>query len=64
MNALSRKVVRFLLEEDGPTTVEYAMLLLLVFLAVLTAITALGRSTAESFEASGRSLDDAFGSRP
>jgi pilus assembly protein Flp/PilA len=60
MNALSRKVARFLIEEDGPTTVEYAMMLLLVFLTTLTAITVLGRSTAESYEPSGSSVEEAF----
>lgn len=60
MNDLSRKVVRFLLDETGPTTVEYAMMLLLVFLAVLTVITALGQTTADSFRDSGNSVEQAF----
>jgi len=49
MNALLKKSVRLLLDEEGPTTVEYAMLLLFVFLAVLTTITVLGQTTASSF---------------
>jgi len=61
---LSRKVVRFLQDEAGPTTVEYAMLLLLLFLAVLTAIIALGNATADSFESSSDSVEQAFSSRP
>jgi pilus assembly protein Flp/PilA len=62
MNAFSEKVVRFLQDEDGPTTVEYAMMILLVFLAVLTAITALGQATAGSLDASADSIEKAFGS--
>ena len=62
MNALSKKLVRFLQDEDGPTTVEYAMMILLVFLAVLTAITALGQATASSLDASADSIEKAFGS--
>jgi len=62
MNELSRKVVRFLLDETGPTTVEYAMMLLLVLLAVLSVITALGQTTADSFRDSSHSVEEAFDS--
>jgi len=55
MNALLKKSVRLLLDEEGPTTVEYAMLLLFVFLAVLTTITVLGQTTASSFQNSSNS---------
>ena len=64
MKDLPRKLLRFLLEEDGPTTVEYAMLLMMVFLAVLTAINSLGQSVHESFEGSQNSITSAMGSRP
>ncbi|MFH1266625.1 MAG: Flp family type IVb pilin [Planctomycetota bacterium] len=57
-------MVRFLRDEAGPTTVEYAILFLLIFLAVLTAITVLGGATADSFESSSDSVEQAFGSRP
>jgi pilus assembly protein Flp/PilA len=62
MNDLWNKTVRFLRDDDGPTTVEYAMMIMLVFLAILTAITALGEATAESFENSTNSIEDAVGS--
>ena len=62
MRDLPTKVVRFLLDEQGPTTVEYAVLLMLVFLVVLTAITSLGQSVSESFEGSQNSIDAATGS--
>jgi len=57
MNDLSRKVVRFLLDDTGPTTVEYAMMLLLVLLTVLTVITALGQTTADGFHDSNHSVE-------
>lgn len=63
MNDLSRTVIRFLRDDDGPTTVEYAMMIMLVLLAVLTAITLLGQTTADSFERSSDSIDKAIGSR-
>ena len=42
MKKLTQKVVRFLADESGPTSVEYACLLMLVILACLTAITVAG----------------------
>ena len=63
MNDLSKRLVRFLLDDDGPTTVEYAMMILLVLLAILTATTALGQATAESFENSHDSIEGAIDAR-
>lgn len=60
MNHLSKKLIRFLLDEEGPTAVEYAMLLMLVFLACLTAITAIGQATAGSFDGSSNSINEAI----
>lgn len=63
MTYLSHRVVRFLLDDDGPTTVEYAMMILLVFLAVLTAVTSLGQATAESLQSSNDSIERAIDAR-
>ena len=57
MNDLSRKVVRFLLDENGPTTVEYAMLLFLCILVAMSAISIFGQVTGGSFENSGGQID-------
>jgi Flp pilus assembly pilin Flp len=46
MQALSKRVLQFLVDEDGPTAIEYAAIFLLLVLAALTVITAIGRSTA------------------
>jgi len=64
MREFRKSVIRFLLDEEGPTTVEYAMLILLIFLAVLSAITALREATATSLQSSSNSIEQAFGSAP
>lgn len=61
MSEFSQKAFRLLLDEDGPTTVEYAMMLLLVLLGVLTAVTAFGEATADSFEGSANTIEEAMG---
>jgi Flp pilus assembly pilin Flp len=60
MKDLCKKVVRFLLDEQGPTTVEYAMVLLLIFLAFLTAAVVLGQATATSYTESSHSVSEAI----
>ena len=40
MKSLAQKVQRFLVSEDGPTAVEYAVMLALIVIVCLTAITA------------------------
>ena len=49
MNMLAQKVQRFLVSEDGPTAVEYAVMLALIIIVCLTAITSLGTTTASKF---------------
>lgn len=43
------KIVRFLHDEDGPTAVEYAVMLALIIVVCYTAITAVGTSTSSAF---------------
>ena len=38
MKSLAQKVQRFLVSEDGPTAVEYAVMLALIVIVCLTAI--------------------------
>jgi pilus assembly protein Flp/PilA len=40
---------QFLREEDGPTAVEYAVMLALIIVVCITAITALGQSASNTF---------------
>ena len=63
MRRFAQKIRRLLADTDGATAIEYAMLVGLIFLVVLTAITAVGQATTDSFEYSrdsiNRSVDDA-----
>ena len=59
MKCLGRNILRFLVAEEGPTAVEYAMMLMFVFLACLSAIMVLGQSASTSFENSSTSLQEA-----
>ena len=51
MNNLVLSVKRFLKSEDGPTAVEYAVMLALIVVVCLTAITAIGTNTSSTFSA-------------
>jgi pilus assembly protein Flp/PilA len=42
-------VVRFLRAEDGPTAVEYAVMLALIIVVCITAITTLGQNANSTF---------------
>ena len=49
MQTFSSKIRRFLLSEDGPTAVEYAVMLVLILVACITIVTTLGTSTSGTF---------------
>lgn len=49
MKGLVTKFRRFLRNEDGPTAVEYAVMLALIIIVCLTAITAVGTQAAAQF---------------
>ena len=55
-NHLVQKVFRFLRSEDGPTSVEYALMLALIVLAAMAGIVAVGQSTSVSLEKSGNKI--------
>lgn len=46
-----RALVRFLRRDDGPTAVEYAVLLALIVVACLASIAALGPAASATFQA-------------
>jgi pilus assembly protein Flp/PilA len=50
MKSLSQKVRRFLVCEDGPTAVEYAVMLALIVIVCLTAIQAVGTKASKTFD--------------
>ena len=49
MKSLAQKVQRFLVSEDGPTAVEYAVMLALIVIVCLTAIQAIGTNANSTF---------------
>ena len=44
MNSLALKMHRFLVSEDGPTAVEYAVMLALIIVVCIGTITTLGQN--------------------
>ena len=50
-----------LCDEDGPTAVEYAVMLALIVAACVGAVNSMANATAESFDNSAAELDSAFG---
>lgn len=50
MKNLALKVQRFLKSEDGPTAVEYAVMLALIVIVCLTAIGAIGSNANVTFD--------------
>ena len=49
MRKFAQNVVNFLKNEDGPTAVEYAVMLALIIVVCLVAITALGTNANATF---------------
>ncbi len=56
MKSLAQKVRRFLTSEDGPTAVEYAVMLALIVIVCLTAISSVGTRTSATFDSVAKSL--------
>ena len=50
MKSLATKVRHFLVSEDGPTAVEYAVMLALIVIVCLTAISAIGTNANTAFD--------------
>ena len=59
MKLLAKRVHRFLVSEDGPTAVEYAVMLALIVIVCLTAISAIGTQANATFEEVAESLEGA-----
>jgi pilus assembly protein Flp/PilA len=49
-------VKRFLVSEDGPTAVEYAVMLALILVACITIVTTLGQSVSTTFSKVNNSM--------
>jgi pilus assembly protein Flp/PilA len=56
MNGVYSRVRRFLVSEDGPTAVEYAVMLALIIVVCVTIIKSLGTSISGTFSSVQSSL--------
>jgi pilus assembly protein Flp/PilA len=56
---LTAHVVNFLKNEDGPTAVEYAVMLALIIVVCIAAITALGSNANNTFSYVGTQVGNA-----
>jgi pilus assembly protein Flp/PilA len=58
---IARYLRRFLIDEQGPTAVEYAVMLALVLIAVISAINAVGNSTSAMWQNDANRINSAVG---
>jgi len=56
MRQFAKSLVKFVKAEDGPTAVEYAVMLALIIVVCITAITTLGTKANATFEGVGSAL--------
>jgi pilus assembly protein Flp/PilA len=59
MNTVAQKIKRFMVSEDGPTAVEYAVMLALIVIVCLTAIQSIGTNANTTFTKVATSLQSA-----
>jgi pilus assembly protein Flp/PilA len=50
MRLFAKKIGQFIASEDGPTAVEYAVMLALIVIVCLTAISAIGSRASATFQ--------------
>ena len=56
MRQFTAAVVDFLQREDGPTAVEYAVMLALIIVVCIAAVTTLGRNANSTFHDAGHAV--------
>jgi pilus assembly protein Flp/PilA len=56
MKRLILRALHLTRAEDGPTAVEYAVMMMLIFLVCFVAINFLGRTTSGSFDKSNQAI--------
>ncbi len=56
MKNIVKSVKNFLVSEDGPTAVEYAVMLALIVIVCLTAITSVGNNASATFTKAANKL--------
>ena len=60
MRSIKNALRRFLKSEEGPTAVEYAVMLSLIIVVCLTAVSTLGKRTSSTFTTIGSQLGPAI----
>ena len=56
MKKTLKSVVEFLKREDGPTAVEYAVMLALIIVVCIAAVTAIGGASNQTFSSVGSAI--------
>ena len=56
MRSIAQTLVSFLKKEDGPTAVEYAVMLALIIVVCIAAITTLGSNANDTFSFVGSNI--------
>jgi pilus assembly protein Flp/PilA len=56
MRQFAKSIVKFVKAEDGPTAVEYAVMLALIIVVCIGAITTLGQNANSTFTSVGNAL--------
>jgi len=59
MSKLRQVAVNFIKREDGPTAVEYAVMLALIIVVCITAVTTLGSNANKTFTSVGTAIGGA-----
>ena len=62
MQAIAKSLVSFLKAEDGPTAVEYAVMLALIIVVCIAAVTTLGSNANSTFSFVGSAIKPTTGS--
>ena len=62
MRAITKSLVNFVKKEDGPTAVEYAVMLALIVVVCIAAITTLGSNANSTFSFVGSAIKPTSGS--
>ena len=61
MRSLTKTLVSFLKQEDGPTAVEYAVMLALIIVVCIAAVTTLGSNANSTFSLVGSAIKPTSG---
>lgn len=56
MSAIGQSILRFIRNEDGPTAVEYAVMLALIIVLCIVVIRQVGTSASKTFSTSNSAL--------